>query len=90
MPMRAMPDGGSFYVFASAHGSGHNPNWNRNLVAHPDVTIEIGTAVRTAKVVGAERDAIFARHTARFPIYAEYQRRLARTIPVIGLDRRTG
>jgi hypothetical protein len=35
-----------------------------------------------------ERDAIFARHAARFPIFTEYERKLARTIPVIRLDPR--
>jgi hypothetical protein len=36
-----------------------------------------------------QRDAIFARQAARFPVFAEYERKLDRTIPVIRLDRRT-
>lgn len=92
VPMRAMPDGESLYVFASAHGSDRNPDWYHNIVAHPDITIEKGAEtipVRATEVVGEERDAIFARHAARFPVFAEYARTLDRTIPVIRLDRRT-
>lgn len=91
VPMRGLPDGESLYVFASAHGSDRQPDWYYNLVANPDITIEKGTetlAVRATVLHGAERDAIFARHAARFPIFTEYERKLARTIPVIRLDPR--
>ncbi len=92
VPMRAMPDGETLYVFASAHGSDRNPDWYYNIVANPDITIEKGTAtipVRATEIVGAERDAIFARQAARFRVFAEYERKLKRAIPVIRLDRRT-
>jgi deazaflavin-dependent oxidoreductase (nitroreductase family) len=91
VPMRGLPDGESLYVFASAHGSDRQPDWYSNLVANPDITIEKGTEtleVRATVLHGAERDAIFARHAARFPIFSEYERKLARTIPVIRLDPR--
>lgn len=92
VPMRSLPDGESFYVFASAHGSDRQPDWYYNLVANPDITIEKGAetrAVRATVLHGEERAAIFARHAARFPVFAEYERKLARTIPVIRLDRRS-
>jgi deazaflavin-dependent oxidoreductase (nitroreductase family) len=91
VPMRALRDGESLYVFASAHGSDRQPDWYHNLVANPDITIEKGTetlAVRATVLRGTERDAIFARHAARFPIFTEYERKLACTIPVIRLRRR--
>jgi deazaflavin-dependent oxidoreductase (nitroreductase family) len=91
VPMRALPEGESLYVFASAHGSARHPDWYYNLIANPDITIEKGIQslfVRATELVGAERDAIFARHAARFPTFAEYQRKLDRTIPVIRLDPR--
>jgi deazaflavin-dependent oxidoreductase (nitroreductase family) len=91
VPMRSLPDGESLYVFASAHGSDQQPDWYYNLVANPDITIEKGTetlAFRATVLHGAERDAIFARHAARFPIFTEYERKLTRTIPVIRLDPR--
>jgi deazaflavin-dependent oxidoreductase (nitroreductase family) len=92
VPMRCLPDGESLYVFASAHGSEKHPDWYYNVVAHPEITIEKGTEsipVRATEVGGAERDAIFARQAARFSTFADYERKLDRTIPVIRLDRRT-
>jgi deazaflavin-dependent oxidoreductase (nitroreductase family) len=89
---RKAPEGESLYVFGSAHGSERNPDWYHNLVAHPDITIEIGTetiSVHATELHGEERDEIFARQTARFPIFAEYARKLNRTIPVIRLERLT-
>ncbi len=91
VPMRCLPDGDRLYVFASAHGSERNPDWYHNLVANPEITIELGPetiAVRATEVEGSERERVFARQAARFPVFAGYQRRLTRTIPVIRLDRR--
>lgn len=91
VPMRAMPVGDALYIFASAHGSSRHPDWYHNLKAHPDVEIEIGAGVRAVyatEVSGAERDEIFARQVERFPIFAEYEQRTGRKIPVIRLDPR--
>ena len=94
VPMRCLPAGDTLYVFASAHGSDRHPDWYHNIIANPDFTIEKGSEtfrVHADEVTGAERDAIFARQAARFPTFAEYERKLDRTIPVIALtpiDRR--
>jgi deazaflavin-dependent oxidoreductase (nitroreductase family) len=91
VPMRCLPDGDTLYVFASAHGKTRHPDWYHNLVAHPDIAVEKGSetiAFRATEVHGAERQAVFERQAARFPIFAEYARRLDRTIPVLRLDRR--
>jgi deazaflavin-dependent oxidoreductase (nitroreductase family) len=91
VPMRAMPDGEVLYIFASAHGSARHPDWYHNLIVNPDIVIEKGTEtipVHAAELTGAERDAIFSRHAARFPVFAEYQSKLERTIPVFRLVRR--
>jgi deazaflavin-dependent oxidoreductase (nitroreductase family) len=92
VPMRCLPDGDAFYIFASAHGRERNPDWYHNLVAHPDITIEKGTEtipVHATELRDQEREGVFARQSARFPIFAEYARKLDRTIPVIRLERRT-
>jgi deazaflavin-dependent oxidoreductase (nitroreductase family) len=89
--MRARPDGDAWYVIASAHGSDRNPDWFRNLVANPEITIEIGTEtvpVHATVLEGDARDRVFAAHAADFPVFAEYEARLARTIPVVRLNRR--
>ena len=80
-------------MFASAHGQERNPDWYYNIIAHPSIVIEKGSeiiSVYATEIVGAERDGIFARQAARFPIFAEYAQKLKRTIPVIRLARRGG
>jgi deazaflavin-dependent oxidoreductase (nitroreductase family) len=89
VPMRAMVDGDALYIFASAHGSERNPDWYRNVIANPEITIEKGTEaipVRATEVFGEERERIFSRQKARFSTFADYERKLTRTIPVIRLD----
>ena len=89
VPMRGIADGDSFYVFASAHGNERHPDWYHNLKAYPEVMIEVGTetlSVSASEILGEERDRIFARHASRFPVFAEYQSRLERSIPVIRLE----
>lgn len=89
--MRSLPDGDALFVFATAHGSDRDPDWAYNLRAHPDIVIELGVEtipVRATEIHGSARDAIFARQAARFPVFADYERRLARTVPVFRLDRR--
>lgn len=90
-PMRCLPERDHWYVFASAHGSERDPDWYRNLVANPEIMIEVGEEtipVRATVLVGDDRDEIFARQAERFPYFGELQDRLTRTIPVVRLDRR--
>ncbi len=93
VPMRCLRDGDALYVFASAHGSHRRPDWYYNVIAHPEFTLEKGTEsflVHATELHGTERDAIFARHAARFPIFTEYESRMTRKIPVFRLDRLAG
>ena len=82
--------GGSYAVFASAGGQPRDPQWFRNLVAHPDVTIEVGTSSVKARARVAdttERAAIWATQKERMPNFADYEKNAApREIPVILLD----
>src|SRR5437763_1941419 len=41
--------GSSYAVFGSAGGQPRDPQWFRNLIAHPDVTAEIGTSTVRAR-----------------------------------------
>src|SRR6476619_6632725 len=51
-PMVYRRDGDRYVVFASKAGAPTNPDWYHNLVAHPDVAIEVGTD--TIDVVASE------------------------------------
>ncbi|WP_349269925.1 Deazaflavin-dependent nitroreductase [Mycolicibacterium parafortuitum] len=89
-PLVALLDDGRVYVFASKGGSDTHPDWYRNLVANPAVTVELGTETyqATARVLqGAERDEIYAKQVALEPQFGDYQRRTTRVIPVVELVR---
>lgn len=89
-PVMYLADGDRLVVFASKAGGPTNPDWYHNLVAHADVTVEVGTETfpATALVIrGSERDELYARQAERYPGFAEYQRMTTRQIPVIALRR---
>ena len=77
-------------VFASKGGSPTNPDWFNNVVAHPKVSVEVGTETydATARVAeGDEREMIWTKQKKEFPGFAEYEGRTTRQIPVIILER---
>ena len=89
-PARQPHRRGELYVFASKAGADTDPDWYRNLVAHPDVTVELGTETFRAtavEVTGADRDRIFGIQKERAPGFAEYEDKTTRVIPVIELQR---
>ena len=92
-PTMYLADGDRLLVFASKGGAPTNPAWYHNLLAHPEVTVEVGpeTYQATAHALsGEERDRLYARQAERFPQFAEYQTKTSRKIPVIALERRKG
>jgi deazaflavin-dependent oxidoreductase (nitroreductase family) len=85
--------GDALAVFASHGGAPTHPDWYHNLLAHPEVTVEVGTETRSvvARVpAGEERERIWETQKATYPIFAEYERRAAgrRQIPVVVLEKR--
>jgi deazaflavin-dependent oxidoreductase (nitroreductase family) len=89
--MMYLADGDRYLVFASKAGADTNPAWYWNLRAHPDVRIEVGDDAFDAHAVeleGDERDAKYAEQAARFPGFADYERKTDRTIPVVALTPR--
>ncbi|MCX4235200.1 nitroreductase/quinone reductase family protein [Streptomyces ortus] len=88
-PVAYYADGdGDVLVIASAGGAPKHPDWFRNLVAHPQVTVESGvfTYEATAEVLeGTARDDAFARAVEADPGWADYQARTSRVIPVVVL-----
>jgi deazaflavin-dependent oxidoreductase (nitroreductase family) len=83
-------DGDRLLVYASKGGAPQHPDWYLNLVANPEVTVEVGVERFTASATpleGEERDRRFAEHADRSPAFAEYQARTDRVIPVVALER---
>ena len=89
-PLAYLGDGGRMFIFASKAGAPTNPDWYHNIVAHPEVTIEVGEEKFNAKAVeitGKERDEIYAKQAALSPGFADYQTKTTRVIPVVELIR---
>jgi deazaflavin-dependent oxidoreductase (nitroreductase family) len=79
-----------YAVVASKGGAPEHPAWYRNLVAQPEVDVQVGAdkfAARARTASGAERAALWKQMAALFPPYDAYQRRTEREIPVVVLER---
>ena len=78
-------------VIASNAGAPTHPDWYRNLMAHPEVTVEVGNEIFEATAIvteGAERQRLWTRVVERYPFFADHQAKVTRQIPVIVLKRR--
>ena len=63
-PLVYNKDGDKYVIIVSKGGAPENPSWYHNLVAHPEVTVEIGSEKFNAKareVKGEQRDRLSTR-----------------------------
>ena len=87
-PLAYLEFEGRMFIFASMGGAPKNPDWYHNLVANPDVSVEVGTEthnVRAVPLLGEERDRIYAEQGSRVASFVEYQQKTTRVIPVVEL-----
>jgi deazaflavin-dependent oxidoreductase (nitroreductase family) len=90
-PLNFSIDGDRLVVIASKGGSPTHPDWYRNLVANPEVTIEhdgetFRARARTA--VEPERTRLFDQQAKLMPFFGGYRTRVkTREIPVVVFDR---
>ena len=92
-PMMYVPDGDRLLVIASNAGALTHPAWYYNVVAHPNVTVEVGFETFDATTLvmeGEERHRLWNRIVELYPFFAEHQAKIARQIPVIALSRQEG
>ena len=92
-PMMFIPDGDRLLVIASNAGAPTHPDWYRNLVAHPEVTVEVGNETFKAIATvteGLERQRLWSRVVELYPFFADHQAKTSRQIPVIVLRRLEG
>ena len=94
-PLVYSRDGDDVVVIASKGGAPEHPNWYHNMVANPEVTVEIGTESwqATAHVAeGEERQRLYDAQAADQPQFLQYAENAAQTgrvIPVFRLVRNT-
>jgi deazaflavin-dependent oxidoreductase (nitroreductase family) len=83
-------DGDNIVVIASKGGAPTHPDWYRNLVANPDVTVELPNEkfdARARTATGEERERLFRAQADLMPNFDEYQKKTSRELPVVVLER---
>jgi deazaflavin-dependent oxidoreductase (nitroreductase family) len=86
VPVTYVADRQHYVIAVGANGA--NPAWYHNLLAHPTVTVEVGTAALEAVArvtAGAERDALFDRYASEQPQLISYQTMANQEVPMIVL-----
>ena len=87
-----VPDGGNYAVIASKGGDPKNPAWYHNLMAHPDIEVQVGrkTIPVHARVANdEERARIWTKaNEVNKGGYDVYQSKTDRKIPVVILEPR--
>jgi deazaflavin-dependent oxidoreductase (nitroreductase family) len=89
-PVAYTKDNNNFVIVASKGGAPTNPDWNYNLVANPEVTVEVGSEKFHAKATnttGEERERLFYQHAKQYPMFNSYKSKTTRVIPVFILER---
>lgn len=79
-------DDGDYVVVASKGGADTHPDWYHNLVADPEVTIQVGAEVLRATARDApsgDRPRLWAMMAEIWPDYDDYAERTDRDIPVV-------
>lgn len=87
--VRVADDAGRYAVIGSQGGAPTNPHWVHNLRANPVARLHDGPQVRdltVREVNGPEKATWWARATAVWPAYDDYQASTDREIPLFVLE----
>jgi deazaflavin-dependent oxidoreductase (nitroreductase family) len=87
-PVAYVRDGERFVVIASKGGAPTNPDWYYNVVAAPDLTVEVGTVtfrVHATVAEEPERTRLYNKMVEMMPTFDDYRRKTKRKIAVIAL-----
>lgn len=90
-PLAFVVRSGGYVVAATNWGQRHHPSWSENLLAEPDVSVELEgrvESVRARLVDAGERAAIWPDLVAMWPAYDTYLERSGRDIRVFVLEPR--
>ncbi len=84
-PLMHVPYGDGVILVASLAGAPSNPVWYHNLVANPDIEVQVGADKLSlrARLASTEQKAeVWSRCVESYPEYQTYQDRTDRDIPV--------
>ncbi|GHO42391.1 nitroreductase family deazaflavin-dependent oxidoreductase [Ktedonospora formicarum] len=89
-PLAYFIDGDRFLIVASFAGAPKHPAWYHNILTHPQVSIELGVEsynLTATVITGEERERLWSMITTQNPVFAGYQTKTTRKIPVVALQR---
>ncbi|TQR84691.1 nitroreductase family deazaflavin-dependent oxidoreductase [Mycobacterium hodleri] len=89
-PLAFLTVDGKMLIVGSYAGAPKDPAWVHNLRANPRAHIEVGTEaydVAVRELPDDERDATYPKISAVAPVFAEYQSKTTRAIPLFELSR---
>ena len=89
-PLVYLADDDRQVIIASFAGAPTSPPWYHNLLANPEVGVEMGSEnfKASAGVLDEpERTELYAKMVEIMPVFSEYQSKTTRVIPVIALTR---
>jgi len=89
-PVAYITDGDRLVIIASKGGAPTSPDWYHNILAHPLVTVEVGTEqfqVMATISAEPERTRLYDKMVELMPGFGEYRQKTTRVIPVIVLTR---
>jgi deazaflavin-dependent oxidoreductase (nitroreductase family) len=89
-PLAYLAIDGKIFIVGSYAGAPKHPAWVHNLRANPKARIEIGIDaydVDVREVPDDERDALYPKVIEIAPVFAEYQAKTTRAIPLFELIR---
>jgi deazaflavin-dependent oxidoreductase (nitroreductase family) len=92
IPLYGWEDGDRVVVVGSWGGAARDPAWVGNLRAAPRATMTVGGEKRgviAREVIGDDRGRLWDLVCTAFPLYATYQRRTKRLIPLFVLEKET-
>ncbi|MEU7898402.1 nitroreductase family deazaflavin-dependent oxidoreductase [Nonomuraea sp. NPDC049152] len=83
-------DADRYLLVASNGGSAAHPAWYLNVMAEPDVTLQVKAdrfAARARTATAEEKPALWTAMTSIFPLYDSYQTKADREIPLVIMER---
>jgi deazaflavin-dependent oxidoreductase (nitroreductase family) len=86
MLLAPIVEDGRIVVVASKGGDDRDPDWYRNLVAHPDVEVTVGAirhSMRARRATEEEANELWPLVTKSYKPYASYRKRTQRDIPLV-------
>jgi deazaflavin-dependent oxidoreductase (nitroreductase family) len=83
-------DGERYFVVGSWAGSDYHPQWYLNLVADPEIEVQVISdkfRARATTATGEEKARLWQIAAKIFPNYDTYQKKTKREIPVVIIER---